>query len=49
MLARLALATGDTDALGYTGIRLVSGALMLAAILYGHGQRHFGSIEAGGL
>jgi drug/metabolite transporter (DMT)-like permease len=34
VLARLALAPGDLGALGYTGIRLVSGAAMLAALLY---------------
>lgn len=34
VLARLALATGGMDAAGYTGVRLASGALMLAAILF---------------
>ena len=38
LLARLALATGDADALGYTGARLVSGAIMLGALVY-VGQR----------
>ncbi|HSP26892.1 MAG TPA: DMT family transporter, partial [Saliniramus sp.] len=33
VLARLALAGGDADALGYTGVRLAAGALMLGAIL----------------
>jgi len=33
VLARLALADGAIDALGYTGIRLAAGALMLFAIL----------------
>ncbi len=33
VLARLALADGDADALGYTGVRLAAGALMLAVIL----------------
>jgi drug/metabolite transporter (DMT)-like permease len=33
VLARLALADGSIDALGYTGIRLAAGALMLFAIL----------------
>ena len=33
VLNRLALAQGEVDALAYTGIRLASGALMLAAIL----------------
>lgn len=33
VLARLALADGTIDALGYTGIRLAAGALMLFAIL----------------
>ncbi|MGY6410192.1 MAG: DMT family transporter [Alkalilacustris sp.] len=34
VLNRLALAGGEADALGYTGIRLVSGALMLGLILW---------------
>jgi drug/metabolite transporter (DMT)-like permease len=34
VLARLALATGELDAFGYTGIRLVSGAVVLVLILY---------------
>ncbi len=33
VLNRLALAGGEADALGYTGIRLLSGALMLALLL----------------
>jgi len=33
LLARLALFRGDADALGYTGIRLASGAMVLVAIL----------------
>jgi drug/metabolite transporter (DMT)-like permease len=33
VLARLALANGDADALGYTGVRMAAGAVMLAAIL----------------
>ncbi|MCC7428186.1 MAG: DMT family transporter [Alphaproteobacteria bacterium] len=32
VFARVALASGEADALGYTGIRLVSGALVLVAI-----------------
>ncbi len=34
VLNRIALADGQADALGYTGIRLVSGALMLALLLW---------------
>lgn len=34
VLARLALGTGDLDASGYTGIRLISGAIMLGMLLY---------------
>ena len=34
VLARLALGGGDVDAPGYTGVRLVSGAAMLAGIVY---------------
>lgn len=33
ILARLALSAGDADALGYTGLRIVSGAIVLALIL----------------
>jgi len=33
VFARLALAEGDADALGYTGVRIAAGALMLGAIL----------------
>lgn len=33
VLARLALATGEIEALGYTGLRLASGALVLYAIV----------------
>lgn len=39
VLARLALGTGEMSAIGYTGVRVVSGALALAAILYLHGRR----------
>lgn len=39
VLARLALGTGDMNAVGYTGVRVVSGAVVLAAILYLHGRR----------
>ncbi|HTJ57095.1 MAG TPA: DMT family transporter [Devosiaceae bacterium] len=35
VLARLALEAGDIDALGYTGVRLLSGAIVLAALLVG--------------
>jgi drug/metabolite transporter (DMT)-like permease len=34
LLARLGLVDGDAEALGYTGIRLASGALVLALIVY---------------
>jgi drug/metabolite transporter (DMT)-like permease len=34
VLARLALSNGGIDPLGYTGIRLVSGAVVLAALVY---------------
>lgn len=40
VLARLALGAGDMNATGYTGVRIVSGALTLAAILYLRGQRN---------
>ena len=56
VLNRIALAGGEADALGYTGIRLVSGALMLALILWlrrgGHetpGQGRIGGSWAGAL
>ena len=39
VLNRLALAAGEADALSYTGIRLASGALILAAILAARGAR----------
>ena len=34
VLARLALSNGDIDPLGYTGVRLVSGAVVLVALVY---------------
>ncbi len=34
VLARLALATGEADAVGYTGIRLAAGAIVLFAIVH---------------
>jgi drug/metabolite transporter (DMT)-like permease len=40
ILARLALATGDMNALGYTGVRLVSGAMVLGALVYLRGRRN---------
>jgi drug/metabolite transporter (DMT)-like permease len=40
VLARLALGAGHMNATGYTGVRLVSGALALAAILYFRGRRN---------
>lgn len=39
VLARLALGAGDMNATGYTGVRMVSGALALSAILYFRGRR----------
>ncbi len=39
VLNRIALAEGEADALGYTGVRLASGALMLALILAWRGAR----------
>ena len=39
VLARLALATGEMDGAGYTGMRLVSGAMVLLAILYARARR----------
>src|SRR5438067_601164 len=42
VLARLALGTGDMDALGYTGVRLVSGAIVLGVMLYGRRRRSGG-------
>ncbi|TVR48144.1 MAG: DMT family transporter [Rhodobacteraceae bacterium] len=39
VLNRVALAGGEADALGYTGIRLASGALMLGLILAWRGRR----------
>jgi drug/metabolite transporter (DMT)-like permease len=41
VMARLALMGGDADALGYTGVRLIAGALMLTAILYGTSARRY--------
>lgn len=38
VLARLALGAGDMNAAGYTGVRIVSGALTLIAILYFQGR-----------
>lgn len=34
LLARLALSNGDIDPLGYTGLRLVSGAVVLVVLVY---------------
>jgi drug/metabolite transporter (DMT)-like permease len=39
VLARLALGSGDIGAVSYTGLRLLSGAVALAVILYFRGQR----------
>ena len=46
VLARLALSTGAIDALAYSGIRLASGALVLALILWLRGSRGSGSAQA---
>jgi hypothetical protein len=43
VLARLALSNGDIDPLGYTGIRLVSGAVVLAALVYFRTRRKMGT------
>ncbi len=43
VLARLALSHGDIDPLGYTGVRLVSGAVVLAALVYFRSQRTAGA------
>jgi len=48
VLARLALGDGAIDPLAYTGIRLVSGALVLAAILVLRSRRSATSAEAAG-
>lgn len=42
VLARLALSNGDIDPLGYTGVRLVSGALVLAALVSFRSGRRIG-------
>ena len=49
VLARLGLRRGEIDALGYTGIRLIAGACMLAVLVYLR-QRRAGSgkLELGG-
>jgi drug/metabolite transporter (DMT)-like permease len=39
LLARLAIVTREMDALGYTGVRLASGALMLLAIVWWRNRR----------
>lgn len=39
VLARLALGTGEISAIGYTGVRLLSGAITLAAVVYVRGQK----------
>ena len=39
VLARLALGAGDMSAAGYTGVRLLSGAITLGAILYLHSPK----------
>jgi len=47
VLARLALGTGEAEALGYTGLRMVSGALALGAILWLRGDWRPGRAIAG--
>ena len=50
LLARLALVTSEMDALGYTGVRLASGALVLWALLFwrdGRAPRAVGGTWAG--
>ena len=50
LLARLALVTSEMDALGYTGVRLASGALVLWALLFwrdGRAPRTIGGTWAG--
>lgn len=48
LLARLALADGAIDAAGFTGVRLASGALVLAAILFA-AQRRTAGLSGDGL
>lgn len=48
VLARLALASGDLSALGYTGVRLASGAMVLAVILYLRRPREGARIKISG-
>ncbi|MHA6644880.1 DMT family transporter [Mesorhizobium sp. A623] len=43
VLARLALSHGAIDPLGYTGVRLVSGAVVLAALVYFRSRRTMGA------
>jgi drug/metabolite transporter (DMT)-like permease len=39
VLARLALGGGDMSGIGYTGVRLIAGAITLAAIFYARAQK----------
>ncbi len=48
LLARLGLVNGDAEAFGYTGLRLASGALVLALILYFNERSDDGAIRIGG-
>jgi drug/metabolite transporter (DMT)-like permease len=48
LLARLGLVNGDAEAFGYTGIRLASGALVLALILYFNERSRGGTFRIGG-
>jgi drug/metabolite transporter (DMT)-like permease len=43
VLARLALSSGGIDPLGYTGVRMVSGAAVLAALVYFRTPRGMGT------
>lgn len=48
LLARLALADGGIDALTYTGLRLVSGALILAVLVWLRGPRGANALRPAG-
>ncbi len=48
VLARLALAGGGIDALGYTGIRLLSGAIVLALLVHARNRRTARRFELNG-
>lgn len=48
VFARLALGSGEAEALGYTGIRLLAGAATLFLLLRWQGRRSAGSFRLGG-